>query len=285
MSSFAEFKPEDPADEQPDTSSTHADSPANQPAAHQAAAAQESAIREAMLAQALAAQQKPSIWELMRAHWMTTLLLTSFVVIYLIEVSLNIQSGNPRLRIDPEIVLRLGGNFPPAFIGGEYWRAVASCFLHFDGMHIAFNGLAVYILCPLIERRFGPWLLLLAFLLTGTAGSVLSNLVHLHDIEPFLSAGASGGLYGIFGMIFVDGKLRKRQLPKEYQTWINQNLGLMVIFSFVPDVDIWGHFGGLIAGVLLGLLLSMLYPPPPLRYLRQELQPQTPEPPGGDVPV
>lgn len=282
MSTFEPHQPEEQPSERPaeELDSAPQASPAPESAAREAAA------REAMLAQALAAQEKPSTWERIRAHWMTALLLASFIVMYLVEVGLNIQSGHPRLRIDPEIVLRLGGNFPPAFIGGEYWRAVASCFLHFDGMHIGLNGLAVYILCPLIERRFGPWLLLLGFLLTGTAGSVLSNLMHLHDAQPFLSAGASGGLYGIFGMIFVDGKLRSRQLPKEYQTWINQNLGLMLIFSFIPDVDLWGHFGGLITGALLGLLLSRLYPPPAARYIRQELRPQTPEPPlDGDGPV
>ncbi|MEZ0368562.1 MAG: hypothetical protein ACAI44_05665, partial [Candidatus Sericytochromatia bacterium] len=42
--------------------------------------------------------------------------------------------------------------------------------------------------------------------------------------------------------------------PKEFQTWLNQTLGALVIFSFIPYIDMWAHFGGLVSGLILGLL-------------------------------
>lgn len=185
----------------------------------------------------------------------TLSLLGVLIAIFAGEVWWQTQLGLPLgLSIDGRVLFDLGANFTPAFKAGEYWRTLTACFLHVDILHIAMNGLGLFYLAPFIERNFGGFKMLLAFVLTGVAGSLLTNIMHLDG--NYLSAGASGGLYGLFGIIFATGKRYKAQLPPSFQTWINQNLGLMVVFSFAPQIDAAGHFGGLGLGLLLGLLFK-----------------------------
>lgn len=188
-----------------------------------------------------------------RRNWMTGLILLSFLAVFAAELWFQFQLSGMGMRIDPRVLFTLGANYSPAFAAGEYWRVFSSCFLHVDLIHLAMNSLAFYYFGPLLERSFGPFKLLLAFVLTGMLGSLTTNLMHWQDAQ-YISAGASGGLYGLFGVIFVVGKRNRRNLPESFQTWLNQNFLLLVIFSFAPFIDMWGHFGGLATGMLLGLL-------------------------------
>lgn len=182
-------------------------------------------------------------------------LLLLLILIYLGEVWWQTRLGLPLgFRIDGRTLFSMGANFTPAFQAGEYWRVFTACFLHVDVLHIGMNGLGLFYLAPFIERNYGGFNMLLAFALTGIAGSLLTNMMHLDS--SYLSAGASGGLYGLFGIIFATGKRYKAQLPPSFQTWINQNLGLMIVFSFAPQIDAAGHFGGLGLGLLFGFLFK-----------------------------
>lgn len=210
---------------------------------------------------------------LFRSGWMSYGLIGLFVLVYLAELWLNYQAGSASFKINSRVMFDMGANFPQAFQAGQYWRVLTSCFLHLDVLHLFMNASALHYFGPLLERSFGPWKLLGAFILTGMAGSLLSTLMHLN--QAYLSAGASGGLYGLFGIIFVVGKRFKAQLPPSYQTWLNQTLGAMIIFSFIPFIDMWGHFGGLGAGLLLGLFLRPL---PPSPQERAELEAEGREP-------
>ena len=183
----------------------------------------------------------------------TFLLLALLAVIFIGEVFIQSQQGaGISGSIQGQVLFELGANYTPGFRNGEYWRVFTSCFLHVDILHIFMNGLGLYYLGPFVERTYGGFMMLLAFVLTGIAGSLLTNFVHLD--EMYISAGASGGLYGLFGVIFATGKRYKNQLAPEFQTWINQNLGLMIVFSFAPQIDAAGHFGGLGLGLLMGWL-------------------------------
>lgn len=210
----------------------------------------------------------------LRENWMSYALIGSFVLMYCWELWLNYTLNMISLRADSRVLLYLGANFPPALLNGEYWRALASCFLHIDGLHLLMNSMALYYFGPLLERSFGHWKLLLAFVLTGVIGSLTSMLLHLQD--PYLSAGASGGLYGLFGVIFVAGKRYRDGLPKSFQTWLNQTMGAMIIFSFIPNIDIWAHFGGLASGLVLGWVYKPLPHPDQLDFfLESEPDPPT----------
>lgn len=197
-----------------------------------------------------AADLPPDRMSQLRESWMSYGLIGLFVLVYAIELWVQFQLAGFNLRLRSDVLYTLGANFPMAFRQGQYWRLVTSCFLHLDVLHLLMNSMALQYFGPLIERSFGPWRMLLAFVLTGACGSLLSTLMHLGEL--YLSAGASGGLYGLFGVIFVAGKRYAKHMDPSFQTWLNQTLGALIIFSFVPGIDIWGHFGGLGAGLILG---------------------------------
>lgn len=177
-------------------------------------------------------------------------LIGAFVVVFLWEWLLQLQYQGFSFGISGEMVYRLGGNESQAIGNGEVWRLFTAVFLHLDFLHLGMNSLAMYYFGPFLERTFGSGKLLLAFVVTGVAGSWLTFLMHAQ--QPYLSAGASGGLYGLFGVMFISGKRYKHLLPVSFQTWLNQTMGILIIFSFAPHIDIWGHFGGLLSGLILG---------------------------------
>src|SRR5205823_485062 len=50
-----------------------------------------------------------------------------------------------------ETLYRLGALFPPAVRAGEWWRLVASLFLHFGKAHLAMNMAGLWLLAPFVE--------------------------------------------------------------------------------------------------------------------------------------
>lgn len=195
---------------------------------------------------------------------MTYLILASFVLVFAVELWFQFQTYGLSYSVDSRVLFKLGANYSPAFAEGEYWRVLTSCFLHVDLLHLFMNSLAFFYFGPIIERSFGAGKLLLAFLLTGIMGALLTTYMHWGQ-NDYISAGASGGLYGLFGIMFVAGKRNKDHLPASFQTWLNQNFLLLIVFSFAPFIDKWGHFGGMGLGLIIGWIYVSLS--------RQQFQP------------
>jgi rhomboid protease GluP len=187
----------------------------------------------------------------MFAFPVTLLLIGVLALIFASEMWLQVQYYGWAEAISPQILVDLGANYPPALLAGEYWRLLTSCFLHVSFLHLLMNSYALYLFGPMVERNFGRGKLIQTFLVTGMLGSLATNVLHRSD-GGYISAGASGAIFGLFGVIFFAGKYHAKRLPKELQSWLNQNMLLLVGMSFAPQIDKWGHFGGLAAGLLLG---------------------------------
>ena len=94
------------------------------------------------------------------------------------------------------VLLAFGANFGPLVRAGEWWRLVASMFLHGSWLHLLLNGYALFVLGRNVEAFYGRWKLLALFLGSGIAGGVASGLL---PNPP--SVGASGGIFGVFGVL------------------------------------------------------------------------------------
>ncbi len=114
--------------------------------------------------------------------YLVTLLLGTHIIVYIF------QYPHPR---NPETFLQLWRYFTPALI-------------HFSHLHIAFNLIFWWILASLIERVRGSGrllgLLFLIAVISNTAQYVVSN-------APF--GGLSGVVYGLFGYVWIYGKLSR----------------------------------------------------------------------------
>ncbi|MDO8122115.1 rhomboid family intramembrane serine protease [Isoptericola sp. b490] len=157
----------------------------------------------------------------------------------------------------------------PARAAGEPWTMLTSAFLHGGLLHIGFNMYALWILGQFLENALGRWRFLTAYLVSALGGSV----VYLVMIDPASRAwggwvyGASGAVFGLFGIILVV----LRRLGRS-ASGIVAILVLNAVLGFViPNIAWQAHLGGLLTGLVLGLAYA--YAPKNLRTLASVLAP------------
>lgn len=190
----------------------------------------------------------------------TLLLIISFVAVMGVQVAngINIdeQTGQQ--------LIRHGANFLPLTLIGEPWRLVTAGFLHIGVIHLLFNSFAMYYFGMVSEQILGWWRFLVVFLLSVVAGNLLNLYMTLRRIEEEgvqgvgLSAGASGGIMGL-GMLLLTlsmfGSAKKWRLNTKSLALI---MGINFVMTFaIPGIDVAGHLGGMMMGVVLGLCHAM----------------------------
>ena len=138
---------------------------------------------------------------------------------------------------------------------GEFYRLLTSMFMHGNIFHLAFNMYALYILGPQVERYYGKLKFALIYFVSGLLGSLFSCV--FMGANSY-SIGASGAIFGLLGSIAyftyyyratLQGFLHSQIVPV---ILINLCLGL-----FLPNIDISGHIGGLIGGILMSMAIGI----------------------------
>ncbi len=132
--------------------------------------------------------------------------------------------------------------------GGEFWQVLTSAFAHIDGVHIAFNMVALYFLGPQLELVLGRVRFLALYLVSALTGSVA---VMLLSSENTPTLGASGAIFGLLGALIVVA-IKIRGDVQQLLVW----LGINVVYTFVGSNISWqGHFGGLLGGALIAAVV------------------------------
>jgi membrane associated rhomboid family serine protease len=169
---------------------------------------------------------------------------------------------------DPDLsVLDPGYLFVSQGADDDIWRWFTTPFLHADQLGYALVALfAVGLFGTLLERRFGPVVVVLAFILTGAAGSALAAVL---ETPPLLAAdvtawpvmGANGAALGLLCAWLVDDRLARRRGDDRE----NDLLGVYVIAAVLvllslttEEANIGAAIGGAVAGAVIGLLLPQL---------------------------
>ena len=166
-------------------------------------------------------------------------------------------SGVSLTEPTPLDVVRWGGDFGPLTVGAhQYWRLLTSCFLHFGIIHIAFNMFVLYQIGPFIETVFGRARYVVIYLCAGLFGSLVSVWIHPMSV----GAGASGAIFGLYGALFGFLLIQRRSLNPAVTRSIAKSAGIFLLYNLVYGVmsrttDLSAHFGGLIAGFVVGMLL------------------------------
>ncbi|MBX2879001.1 MAG: rhomboid family intramembrane serine protease [Granulosicoccus sp.] len=151
-----------------------------------------------------------------------------------------------------EGLTQLGLLYGPAVQQGQWWRLLSSGFLHGSLLHIGFNMYLLYLLGPQLEQQFGSVRFLLMYLGALFGGALA---VMLFDFaQPTLGASAAVlGLAGTLGMALWVRGISPHRSPVFGLVVLNLALPLLV-----PGISFWGHFGGVVAGALMGWLLVWL---------------------------
>ena len=130
----------------------------------------------------------------------------------------------------------------------EYWRLFTSMFVHFGPWHLLANMLALGVVGAGLEPVFSRWRYLALYVIAGLGGS---TAVYLFDDPAGLSVGASGAIFGLFGAYVVVARHAKLDF-RPMLTVIAINIFLTFA---IPGISKLAHFGGLITGVLVAVIL------------------------------
>jgi membrane associated rhomboid family serine protease len=143
---------------------------------------------------------------------------------------------------------------------GEYWRLGSVVLVHGGILHLGFNMYALFIVGPIVEQLYGHARFLLIYVLCALGGSAASYV--FSDVR--WSVGASGAVFGLFGMLLVADRVHKPALTRNARNLTAQIGGLIAInlvIGFVATgIDNAAHIGGLLAGAVLGLVMVPIAP-------------------------
>jgi len=98
---------------------------------------------------------------------------------------------------DPETLVSWGATFGPRTTNGEWWRLLTSMFVHPGLMALLVNIAGVTQLGLLLERVVGR----LALASVYFAAGIFACLVSLAASPVTVSAGASGAIFGLYGLL------------------------------------------------------------------------------------
>jgi rhomboid protease GluP len=190
---------------------------------------------------------------------LTVAILTTLVVILIIELRVGALESR-------EAIVAMGALARERVAAGEYWRLLTAPWLHGSVDHLVGNGIALFILGMVCEAAFGRAQLLVLYVLSGLAGSLLSVVM---SAGP--SVGASGAIFGLQGAAIVLFRLhRDRLLVRDRR--VGFVLIIWALYTIVggimePLIDNGAHIGGALGGALIARYLHpvVLSPLPPER--------------------
>lgn len=160
--------------------------------------------------------------------------------------------------IEDQWLINIFAKFTPAIsLEHEYYRLFTAIFTHEEIPHLLFNCMAIIILGKPVETIFGKWKFLIIFIVSGLFGSLSSFVFNEALIR---SIGASGGVFGMFGVhIYLFMKNKKTYLSI-FGKDIFQLLMINVFIGFVvPNIDYFGHLGGIVGGFLATASLGLTH--------------------------
>jgi rhomboid protease GluP len=177
-----------------------------------------------------------------------------------------------------DTLVRFGATASELIQAGQWWRLVTGTFVHVTMLHILLNMWCLWNLGLFGEPLLGKRGLVAVYLLTGTAGMLLSYTWSLLTVQPGLVAGASGAVFGIAGILIVLLSNRGLSVPWEELKKLRQQVILFAAINLVlgmapnllamgsaqqlasihldpanlPRIDNSAHLGGFLAGLVLG---------------------------------
>jgi rhomboid protease GluP len=175
--------------------------------------------------------------------------LVLLAAIFVVEIRLGALASK-------EAIIAMGALARERVAAGEYWRLLTAPWLHGGTEHLIGNGIALYILGMVCEAAFGRAQLVVLYVLSGLAGSLVSMLV---SVGP--SVGASGAIFGLQGAaIVLLRRERDRLLVRDRR--VGFVLLIWAIYTIAggltdPFIDNGAHIGGALGGALIA---SRLHP-------------------------
>jgi membrane associated rhomboid family serine protease len=216
---------------------------------------------------------------LSRPYILTIVFLISNFFVFLLMWHSSGMSGSA-LWVFPEPVLKAyGAKLNRLIDQGQWWRFVTPMFVHVNILHLLVNMYSLWMVGPYVEKLYGSAKFVFFWVTTGVAGVVASYLTVLSPGTPLSalgqfifktqdnpSAGASGAIFGLVGVLFVFGIKFRHELPEGFKRAFGTGLlpvimiNLFIGYMAKGFIDNAAHLGGLISGAALALVVSYRRP-------------------------
>ncbi len=157
----------------------------------------------------------------------------------------------------------LGALVPEKIISGEWWRLLNANFLHYGGIHLGTNMLALFFLGKLVELRLGVGRYLIVYLLSGMGAMLSVALLSLKNGDTnIVLVGASGAIMGLIGTLLalsLQVWLQKRNAlnAQRLRTVISIIVLQFILDNLIPQVSFESHLFGLIIGFFVSSFLLL----------------------------
>lgn len=181
-----------------------------------------------------------------RATPVTSGLLAAFVAVFVLGTA----TGG-----DASPIVLAGAQFNPLVMAGQWWRVLTATLLHAGITHLFFNGYALYVLGPQLERGVGSAAFAALYVASGLAG----GLAFLFTSPEQIAVGASGAIFGLFGAWFAASWVNRdtpqgRAGVSQFGVLLLINLALPL---FIPNIAWQAHLGGLVVGAVAGAVWAV----------------------------
>ncbi|MBX7081392.1 MAG: rhomboid family intramembrane serine protease [Nannocystaceae bacterium] len=144
---------------------------------------------------------------------------------------------------------RMGANVPS--LRDEPWRLLSATWLHAGPLHLLVNGYVLFGLGGFLERLLGWRRFLLLYAISALGGGIASAAFS----DAALSVGASGAIWGVLGATVALAWRPAGLIPDSIVPQLRRNAivntVLNVAISFMPQIDMFAHLGGGLAGATL----------------------------------
>lgn len=152
----------------------------------------------------------------------------------------------------------------------QWYRFIVPMFLHAGLIHIGFNLLLQLTLGRDMEKEIGPLRFALVYFSAGIFGFVLGGN---YAADGITSVGASGSLFGILALTFLDlfYTWSTRRSPVKDLLFLLLDIAIAFVLGLLPGLDNFSHIGGFLMGIVLGICL--LHSPEKLRQRTGEDEP------------
>jgi len=186
---------------------------------------------------------------------------------------LQLATGVSPLHPGSPTLIAWGGNLPLFTLTGDTWRLFTAMFLHGGIVHLGLNMLALWMTADRTADEYGSARMLTIYVAGGLLASCASALWaerHASLATPTalltVSVGASGAVMAQFGALLVALVVtppRFAALPHDKRPDVDLPLVAVVAANValgfvIPHVDQAAHIGGLLGGMAVGALMSVV---------------------------
>jgi membrane associated rhomboid family serine protease len=181
------------------------------------------------------------------------LLIVANIGMFVLMVARGVNPFEPTVKS----LIDWGAAYGPKVASGQWWRLLTSMFLHIGILHLVMNMWALVSLGRLVERAQGTVAFITVYVLSGWTGSAVSVAM-----KPFtVSAGASGAIFGVCGVLVALIAFPRRSLPAQVLRPLRNSTLVILAFNLWfgltnSHVDLAAHVGGFACGLVCGAILN-----------------------------